>query len=129
MRKGDVCGLYSMCVIITLGDGSVVEQNIYPGDTHCHPVFLQEWTRLLTNQWDQVHNKRVVILTRLSLFLQVVHISCCSSDLCNYPETIITKKIWPTSLVVLVVSSVIAGCGIVTFIMYLCSTRCPNYHR
>ena len=27
--------------------GEVVEQNIVPGTTHCHPVFVREWSRLL----------------------------------------------------------------------------------
>ena len=54
VTKGDHKGVYSKCVLVSHGDGLVVEQNIYPGTTHCHPVFLQEWGRLLSKQWKQV---------------------------------------------------------------------------
>ena len=28
-------GLYDQCVTVRLADGRIVEQNIYPGETHC----------------------------------------------------------------------------------------------
>ena len=31
----DQVGLYDQCVTVRLADGRIVEQNIYPGETHC----------------------------------------------------------------------------------------------
>ena len=45
--QGDLVGLYTSCVRVSLETGEVVEQNIVPATTHCHPVFVREWTRLL----------------------------------------------------------------------------------
>ena len=28
-------GLYDQCVTVRLADGRIIEQNIYPGETHC----------------------------------------------------------------------------------------------
>ena len=30
----------------------MVEQNIVPGSTHCHPVFVREWARLLQTRYN-----------------------------------------------------------------------------
>ena len=54
VTKGDLVGLYNQCVTVSLGDGRVVEQNIYPGETHCQPIFIQSWKMLLNSQWNQV---------------------------------------------------------------------------
>ena len=54
VTKGDLVGLYNQCVTISLGDGRVVEQNIYPGETHCQQIFSQAWGVLLNSQWNQV---------------------------------------------------------------------------
>ena len=54
IRHGDVLGLYDHCVTVQLVSGQVVEQNMVPGVTHCHPVFLQEWTRLMAIRWRKV---------------------------------------------------------------------------
>ena len=54
VTKGDLVGLYNQCVTVSLGDGRVVEQNIYPGETHCQPIFKQAWRMLLNSQWNQV---------------------------------------------------------------------------
>ena len=54
VTKGDLVGLYNQCVTVSLGDGRVVEQNIYPGETHCLPIFKQAWRMLLNSQWNQV---------------------------------------------------------------------------
>ena len=54
VTKGDLVGLYNQCVTVSLGDGRVVEQNIYPGETHCQSVFKQAWRMLLNSQWNQV---------------------------------------------------------------------------
>ena len=48
IRQSDLAGLYTSCVRVSLDTtGEVVEQNIVPATTHCHPVFVREWTRLL----------------------------------------------------------------------------------
>ena len=36
-------GLYDQCVTVRLADGRIVEQNIYPGETHCkydHDLYI-----------------------------------------------------------------------------------------
>lgn len=58
IRHGDFSGLYDNCVTIMLSSGQVVEQNIYPGITHCHPVFIKEWSRLLYFRWKMVYYLR-----------------------------------------------------------------------
>ena len=52
--KLDVVGLFNHCVTVKLADGSIIEQNIYPGSTHCQEIFLQSWKMLLNSQWNQV---------------------------------------------------------------------------
>ena len=47
-------GLFNHCVTVKLADGRIIEQNIYPGSTHCQEIFLQSWTMLLNSQWNQV---------------------------------------------------------------------------
>ena len=47
VRQSDLAGLYTSCVRVSLDTGEVVEQNIVPATTHCHPVFVREWSRLL----------------------------------------------------------------------------------
>ena len=59
IAKGDVVGLYTMCVTVTLGDGRMVEQNIYPGETHCQQIFRQAWRMLLNSQWNQVRLHKI----------------------------------------------------------------------
>ena len=54
VTKGDLVGLYNQCVTVSLGDLRVVEQNIYPGETHCQHMFIQAWKKLLNSQWNQV---------------------------------------------------------------------------
>jgi len=66
LNLGDLVGLYDQCVTVRLADGRIVAQNIYPGETHCKPIFLQSWQLLLNNQWNQE-----------------VQISCCNEDGCN----------------------------------------------
>lgn len=66
LNLGDLVGLYDQCVTVRLADGRIIEQNIYPGETHCKPIFLQSWQLLLNNQWNQE-----------------VQISCCNEDGCN----------------------------------------------
>ena len=70
-HKGDVVGLYNHCVTVRLGDGRVVEQNIYPGQTHCQDIFIQAWTQLLNSQWNQVMHK---------LFLSKLWRKCQEAD-------------------------------------------------
>ena len=41
IRQGDLLGLYSQCVTVSVL-GGLLEQNIYPGETHCHPVFIRD---------------------------------------------------------------------------------------
>ena len=55
--KQDVVGLFNHCVTVKLADGRIIEQNIYPGSTHCQEIFIQSWTMLLNSQWNQVGNK------------------------------------------------------------------------
>ena len=57
VTKGDLVGLYDQCVTVILGDGRMVEQNIYPGETHCQPVFKRAWQALLNSRWNQVLDK------------------------------------------------------------------------
>ena len=52
--KLDIVGLFNHCVTVKLADGSIIEQNIYPGSTHCQEIFLQSWKLLLNSQWNQV---------------------------------------------------------------------------
>ena len=52
--KLDVVGLFNHCVTVKLADGRIIEQNIYPGSTHCQEIFIQSWTMLLNSQWNQV---------------------------------------------------------------------------
>ena len=52
--KLDVVGLFNHCVTVKLADGTIIEQNIYPGSTHCQEIFLQSWKMLLNSQWNQV---------------------------------------------------------------------------
>lgn len=66
--KLDIVGLFNHCVTVKLADGSIIEQNIYPGSTHCQEIFLQSWKLLLNSQWNQE-----------------VFIECCTEDLCNAP--------------------------------------------
>ena len=47
VRQTDSAGLFTSCVRVSLETGEVVEQNIVPATTHCHPVFVREWARLL----------------------------------------------------------------------------------
>ena len=54
VRHGDVSGMFDACVMVTLETGVVLEQNIYPRDTHCHQVFIREWSRLLALQHNMV---------------------------------------------------------------------------
>ena len=67
--KLDVVGLFNHCVTVKLADGRIIEQNIYPGSTHCQEIFLQSWSMLLNSQWNQD-----------------VTIDCCTSELCNGPR-------------------------------------------
>merc|ERR1711988_174724 len=67
--KLDVVGLFNHCVTVKLADGRIIEQNIYPGSTHCQEIFLQSWTMLLNSQWNQD-----------------VTVDCCTEDLCNGPR-------------------------------------------
>merc|ERR1719219_389160 len=67
--KLDVVGLFNHCVTVQLADGRIIEQNIYPGSTHCQEIFIQAWTMLLNSQWNQD-----------------VTIDCCTSELCNGPR-------------------------------------------
>ena len=57
--KLDIVGLFNHCVTVKLADGSIIEQNIYPGSTHCQEIFLQSWKLLLNSQWNQVSKKYV----------------------------------------------------------------------
>ena len=84
LTKGDLVGLYSQCVLVTLEDGQVVEQNIYPRDTHCRPIFIKAWTKLLNTQWNQVIKlSSTVLLLIFCGFFQSVSVECCNRDLCN----------------------------------------------
>merc|ERR1712223_1272260 len=62
-------GLFNHCVTVKLEDGRIIEQNIYPGSTHCQEIFIQAWTMLLNSQWNQD-----------------VTVDCCTEDLCNGPR-------------------------------------------
>ena len=57
--KLDAVGLFNHCVTVKLADGRVIEQNIYPGSTHCQEIFIQSWSMLLNSQWNQVGNRNV----------------------------------------------------------------------
>lgn len=63
---GDNNGLYTHCVTVTLADGTIVEQNPYPGVTHCKKHFVESWQY----QLNQEYNQDVVV-------------SCCEGDECN----------------------------------------------
>jgi len=63
---GDQLGLYTHCVTVELGDGRIVNQGPYPGDTHCAPTFLDAWAQHLNAKWNQE-----------------VEIRCCTEDHCN----------------------------------------------
>ena len=52
---GDRVGLYTHCVTVVLGDGRVVHQGAYPGETHCAPTFMDAWAALLNAKWNQVN--------------------------------------------------------------------------
>ena len=51
---GDVVGFYTQCVSVILGDGRIIRQGAYPGETHCDPTFKDAWAQLLNAQWNQV---------------------------------------------------------------------------
>ena len=57
--KLDAVGLFNHCVTVKLADGRVIEQNIYPGSTHCQEIFIQSWSMLLNSQWNQVGNRNI----------------------------------------------------------------------
>ena len=57
IRQSDSAGLLTSCVRVSLKSGQVVEQNIVPASTHCHPVFVREWARLLGVRY----NTRVLV--------------------------------------------------------------------
>ena len=62
--KLDVVGLFNHCVTVKLADGRIIEQNIYPGSTHCQEIFIQSWTMLLNSQWNQVGNSATDMFVR-----------------------------------------------------------------
>lgn len=69
---GDNNGLYTHCVTVTLKDGTIVEQNPYPGNTHCKDKFVESWQYLLNQEYNQE-----------------VEVLCCEGDTCNgNPEPI-----------------------------------------
>jgi len=56
---GDVVGFYTQCVSVVLGDGRIVRQGAYPGETHCDPTFKDAWAQLLNAQWNQVQSVKL----------------------------------------------------------------------
>ena len=84
--KLDVVGLFNHCVTVKLADGRIIEQNIYPGSTHCQEIFLQSWTMLLNSQWNQV-TASLCWASLLTCYLcQDVTVDCCTEELCNGPR-------------------------------------------
>ena len=81
--KLDVVGLFNHCVTVKLEDGRIIEQNIYPGSTHCQEIFIQAWTMLLNSQWNQVSSRPRDLVTSLA---QDVTVDCCTEELCNGPR-------------------------------------------
>ena len=60
---GDSNGLLTSCVSIVVGGGgragvrgSLVQQTIMPGDTHCTKIFIESWELLLNAKWNQVND-------------------------------------------------------------------------
>ena len=90
--KKDKVGLYNQCVTVKLVEGGdIIEQNIYPWETHCQPIFLQAWQSLLKFQLGQVRNKACKCHGRMEDSVLVLHVfqdvavECCQTDLCNGP--------------------------------------------
>ena len=67
VRHGDLIGLLDTCVIISLANGSIIQQNIYPGYPHCQPKFLQHWSQLLSRLWAMVINSVIDNVRRHAL--------------------------------------------------------------
>ena len=60
---GDINGVFlTSCVSIVVGGGraggrgSLVQQTIMPGDTHCTKIFIESWELLLNAKWNQVND-------------------------------------------------------------------------
>ena len=66
---GDNTGLYTHCVTVQLGDGRIVHQGAYPGETHCAPTFLEAWKQFLNAKWNQVMRIKIEIFSNFVNFI------------------------------------------------------------
>ena len=64
--------------------GGVVEQGLYPGATHCHPVFRAEWARLLSLRWGQPVLSSLQCILMFLWYLQDLRPLCVRAQFVTY---------------------------------------------